>query len=1244
MTQPFRVPNVGRVDRGGVVGFTFDGRVLSGYAGDSLASALLANDVHLVGRSFKYHRPRGILSAGSEEPNALVTVDRGGGRVTPNLRATQVELYEGLVARSQNRFPSLRLDLGSVAGLAGPLLSAGFYYKTFMWPAAFWKKLYEPAIRAAAGLGRAPRQADPDRYVHRYAHCDVLVIGAGPAGLSAALGAASSGARVILCDEQAELGGSLLSEHAATIDGWSASAWLAEVVKSLSGVATVLPRTTAFGWYPDNMIGLVERVTDHLADPDPNLPRERLWQVRADRVVLATGAIERPLVFPRNDRPGIMLAGAARSYLHRYGVKVGARAVVATNDDSAYLAALDLHGAGTVIAGIVDQRPRAAGPLVEAARAAGIPVHAGANVTSTSGRLRVSAARVANGPSSIRCDTVLMSGGWTPSVHLFSQSRGRLRYDPSTGTFLPGETGARAVSVGACAGDFDLAVCLARGHEAGSGAPHRFAVRGLPEVAPSIPPRAGVSHGRAFVDFQNDVTTKDLRVATQEGFRSIEHVKRYTTTGMATDQGKTSNLNALASVAELVGAAPPDIGLTTYRPPFTPVTFGALAGSSRGALFDPIRKTPLHDWAETQGAVFEDVGTWKRAHYFPRAGETMHAAVARECLAVRAGVGIFDASTLGKIEVIGPDAATFLDRMYPGAMASLAVGRCKYALLLGEDGFIRDDGVIARIAPDRFHVTTTTGGAAGVLHLMEDYRQTEWPDLRVWLTSTTEQYAVIALQGPRAAEILVPFVEDADLFAMPHMSVLSCRVAGVPVRLFRVSFTGEIGFEINVPAGQARFVWDQIIAADPAITPYGTETMHVLRAEVGFVIVGQETDGTVIPDDLGLSWAVSKKKRDFVGKRSLVRPDMVRPDRKQLVGLLTRDPKVLLEEGAQVLASAGSQPSLGHVTSAYESACLGRSIALALVAGGRARIGQMMVVPLGERTIEVEVTAPKFLDGGLAAPRGLVTAPEKMATGHESMELRTATPPLPLRAWAAERTEVGGRGGHHMDGAASPHPNDSAAMTPPPNLDPLRGSSPQGEGARVIPPPVPPTATPLPRALTGDSPASALVRITALAPTTRLSIHASPQAATAIGLAAGVLLGSAPNRTVVSRDKAALGLGPEEWLVLASESDRTLVATTTAAAGDHPASVVDVSHRHASIEITGPRAAWCLNAFCALDLHPTAFPIGMCTRTLLGKAEIVLWRLGSETFHIEVARSFAHYAWLCLEDARREFIDPPPAC
>jgi len=1178
MTEPFRVPDRGRIDRSRPVAFSFDGRKLGGFAGDTLASALLANGVHLVGRSFKYHRPRGILSAGSEEPNALVTVDRGAGRVTPNLRATQVRLHDGLVARSQNRFPSLRFDLGSVAGLAAPLLSAGFYYKTFMWPPSAWRRLYEPAIRAAAGLGRAPRQPDPDRYLHRYAHCDVLVVGAGPAGLAAALGAASTGARVILCDEQAEPGGSLLDEPAAMIDGWAAHAWLAEVLKSLSGVITLLPNTTAFGWYPDNLIGLVERVTDHLPDPDPNLPRERLWQVRADRVVIAAGAIERPLVFPGNDRPGIMLASAARTYLHRFGVRVGNRILVATQDDSAYRAAIDLHQAGATIAGIVDLRPYVSGPLIDSARALGIPLHVGAAILGTSGGARVRSARVAGVGKSIACDTILMGGGWTPSVHLHAQSRGRLRFDPRTGAFLPADTPARAVSVGACAGDFDLGECLLRGHEAGAGTRRGFTVRGVPPVAPSIAPRSAPPHPRAFVDFQNDVTTKDLRVAAQEGFRAIEHVKRYTTTGMATDQGKTSNLNALAAIADLADRSPPELGLTTYRPPYTPVTFGALAGSSRGALFDPIRVTPLHAWAEAHGAVFEDVGTWKRARHFPRATETMHQAVARECAAVRASVGVFDASTLGKIEVVGPDAAAFLDRIYPGAIGSLPVGRCKYALLLGEDGFIRDDGVIARLAYDRFHVTTTTGGAAGVLHLMEDYLQTEFPDLRAWLTSTTEHWAVIAVQGPKAPAVMAALMGDPmGAAAIPHMAVVPCVIAGIPCRLFRVSFTGEAGYEINVPAGHAQAIWDAVLeaGAEHAITPYGTEAMHVLRAEVGYVIVGQETDGTVIPDDLGLGWTVSRTKPDFVGKRSLLRPDMRRTDRKQLVGLLTRERDLVLEEGAQVLDPTATRPSLGHVTSSYWSPAAGRSIALALVAGGRARIGQTMVVPIAGRSIEVEVTAPKFIEGGLAGP---------------------------------------------------------SAVTGPPPSDTAQDRS------RATPRP-PPVTPPLPRALTEASKPCAQVRLTALAPTTRLQVRAGPAAATSVGLASGVLLGSAPCRSVVSRDRAALWLGPDEWLVLAPESEAALAGVDT---GGHPASIVDVSHRHASIEIAGSRAAWCLNAFCALDLGITAFPVGMCTRTLLGKAEIVLWRLGHETFHIETARSLGPYVWACLEEGRLEFLDPQP--
>ncbi len=1165
MSQTLRIPSGGRIDRAQTLAFSFDGKPMQGCVGDTLASALLANGVHLVGRSFKYHRPRGILSAGSEEPNALVTVDRGGGRVTPNLRATQVELYDGLRATSQNRWPSLGFDAGEVAGLASPLLSAGFYYKTFMSPPTYWKRFYEPLIRRAAGLGRAPRLPDPDRYQHRYAHCDVLVIGAGPAGLAAALSASVNGARVILCDEQAELGGSLLSEIDATIDGWPAQAWLAETLTMLAGRATLLPRTTAFGWYPDNMIGLCERVTDHTASPDSNMPRERLWHIRAAQVVIATGAIQRPMVFPGNDRPGIMLAEAARTYLNRYGVKVGSRVLIATVDDSAYRVALDLARAGVTIVGIADRRTSPTGEAVAAVAAAGIPIHTESEILGTRGRMRVRAAKLSGPPGTVRCDTILMSGGWTPSVHLFSQSRGKLRFDGTSGSFLPGQSAARERSIGACAGIFGLAAVL----ESGGG--RTFSVTGEPAMNVVARPSAADAGSRTFVDFQNDVTTKDLLVATQEGFRAIEHVKRYTTSGMATDQGKTSNMNALATVAEMVDRSMPEVGLTTFRPPYTPVTFGTLAGSSRGILFDPVRTTPIHAWAAAKGAVFEDVGTWKRARYFPVGTENMDTAVARECRAVREDAGIFDASTLGKIEVVGPDATEFLNRLYTGDFSNLPVGRCRYAVLTGEDGFVRDDGVIARLAPDRYHVTTTTGGAAFVLNLMEDYLQTEFPELRVWLTSVTEQWAVIAIQGPRSAEIVAPLVAGIDLPALPHMGVAQCTVAGVAARLFRVSFTGELGFEINVPAGFGQWVWDTAMAASP--TPYGTEAMHVLRAEKGYLIVGQETDGTVTPIDLGLGWTIGRKKRDFVGKRSLARPDMVPADRKQLVGLLTDDPSTVLEEGAQLVDPRHSLgPAIGHVTSSYRSEAVGRSIALALLEGGRSRWNEPLLIAMADRVIGVTVTDPVF---------------------HDKAGTRLMAP------------------------------------------------LPPGGGGEAVPPQS--ITNPL-SALAAISPASALVRLTALAHTLRLSVRASNAAATTIGRALGVLLGTVPNRAVISRDRVALWLGPEEWLVLAPDSETTLAQRAGSAGGDHPVSIVDVSHRAVSIEIAGTHAALCLNAFCALDLHPSAFPIGMCTRTLLGKAEIVLWRLGMETFHIEVARSLASYAWHCLEDARREFLDPEGSC
>jgi sarcosine oxidase subunit alpha len=998
-TGAFRTANGGSVDRAQPIRFVFDGRTYEGLAGDTLASALLANGVHLVGRSFKYHRPRGLLAAGSEEPNGLVTVVRDAGRTTPNLRATQVELYDGLVAESQNRWPSLARDAGRVNDLLSAFFPAGFYYKTFMWPRKAWKSLYEPFIRRAAGLGRAPAQSDPDRYAQRYAHCEVLVVGAGPAGIAAALTAANRGARVILCDESSEFGGSLLTDASPLIDGETAALWLRRSLAALAGNprVTLLARTTAFGYFPHNFLGLTERLTDHLAHPPAHLPRERLWQVRARSVVIAAGAIERPLVFPGNDRPGILLAGAAQTYLNRYGVLVGRRAVLVTAGDDAYQAALDLKAAGVDIAAIADVRPEANGELPEAARAAGIAVRPASTVVGTEGGLRVTAITlgsvrdgVVTPGERIACDTVLMSGGHTPAVHLFSQSRGKLQWNDALKAFVPYASAEREVCAGAARGVYELAAVLADGAARGAAAlvlagidaaPETAAAEDPVEYAVTAPKRSGESwlgalpqtsapsRDKSFVDWQHDVTTRDLSLATREGFQSIEHVKRYTTTGMATDQGKTSNLNAMAIVAKNLGLTVAQVGLTTFRMPYTPVTFGSFAGISRGDLFDPVRTTPIHPWAQAQGAVFENVGLWKRARYFPQPGEDMHAAVARECRAVRSACGLFDASTLGKIEVVGPDAVEFMNRLYVNNWSSLGVGRARYGILLREDGFVYDDGVVARTGADRFHVTTTTGGAPRVLALMEDYRQTEWPDLKVWLTSTTEQWAVIAVQGPQARRVIEPLVEDLDISAAawPHMSVGRGRICGVPMLLFRVSFTGELGFEINVPADFGHSVWQAVHAAGQAhgITAYGTETMHVLRAEKGYIIVGQDTDGTVTPDDAGLSWAIGKNKPDFVGKRSLERASMKAAARKQFVGLRTKDPQVVLEEGAQVAEKPGQKPPMvliGHVTSSYASSVLGHSIALAMVAGGRARMGQTLFVPMPGGDVEVEVTSPVFYD------------------------------------------------------------------------------------------------------------------------------------------------------------------------------------------------------------------------------------------------------------------------------------------
>ena len=989
MSGANRIAGKGRLTPARTARFTFDGKRYTALEGDTVASALLANGVHLVGRSFKYHRPRGILSAGAEEPNALLDISRDAARKQPNVRASVQEVFDGMIASSQNRWPNLAFDIGGVNNLLSPFFAAGFYYKTFMWPKSAWKHIYEPFIRRAAGLGVAPAEADPDHYAGRYAHCDVMVVGAGVAGLSAALAAAETGAKVILCDEQPDVGGALRFDASVHVNGVEGFTWAQDAAARLKAMpnVTVLTRTTAFGYYNHNFIGLAERVTDHLAQPGRDLPRERLWQVRAKRVVLATGAIERHMVFPNNDRPGIMLASAARTYLNHYGVAVGAKIGVYTAHDSAYEAAFDLKRAGVTVVAIVDCRPQPGDAVMAEARRLGIEVLAGHSVIDTAGKLRVSSMTVArNGSKSgrkIAIDALLVSAGWTPSVHLFSQSRGKLRFDAERQRFLPGTYVQDCVSVGACNGTDGLQEAMDEALDAGERLARQAGAKGGAQIGLNGEAAFDWSGGmigsaegagpettaKAFVDFQHDVCAKDIRLAVREGMHSIEHIKRFTTNGMASDQGKLSNMHGLAIAAEMLGREIPQVGLTTFRAPYTPVTYGTLINHSRGAHFDPARKTAIHPWEEAHGAIFEDVGNWKRAWFYPKPGETMHQAVDRECKTVRDIAGVFDASTLGKIEVVGPDAAEFMNLMYTNAWDTLKPGKCRYGIMTREDGFVYDDGVVGRLAEDRFHVTTTTGGAPRVLHHMEDYLQTEFPHLKVWLTSTTEQWSVIAVQGPKAREIVAPLVEGIDLSneAFPHMSVKEGRICGVPTRLFRVSFTGELGYEINVPADYGQAVWEAVWArAEPmGACAYGTETMHVLRAEKGYIIVGQDTDGTVTPDDAGLSWAVSKKKADFVGIRGLKRIDLVKEGRKQLVGLVTRDPRVVLEEGAQVVADPNEpkpMTMLGHVTSAYWSENLGKSIAFALVAGGRERLGKTLYVPMPDKTIAVEVTDLVFFD------------------------------------------------------------------------------------------------------------------------------------------------------------------------------------------------------------------------------------------------------------------------------------------
>ena len=981
-----------RLDRSRSLRFTFNGRSYQGFAGDTLASALLATGELLFSRSWKYHRPRGIVTSGIEEPSALVQLERGAHTI-PNAKMPEIELYDQLVGESVNGWPGALARLFSVNRWGTPLFPAGFYYKTFMWPAKAWM-FYERFIRKAGGLGASPQVEDTATYVHQNIHCDVFIAGGGVAGLAAALAAGRSGARVILAELQPQLGGSA-HRQTATIDGHSASAWVRAAEAELAAMPEVriIRRGVVFGYHDHNFLTVREALTDHLPLAGRSGFRERLWRVRAKQVILATGAHERPMVFGNNDLPGVMLSSAMADYATLYGVLVGREIVLLTNNDSAYADALVLRQAGARVS-VVDARTGKApvGGLVEQATNAGVTVLRGHVPVQADGGLAVTEVIVApmvgdkaGAPRrTLPCDALGMAGGWNPAIHLYSHAGGKAQWNDAQCCFEPGSRIADQTIVGAGAADFGVSSSLQAASQAGARAASAagFAAQAsnyavnepvaepiaafwIAETGEPVSRRA-----KAFIDYQNDVGASDIELAVREGFESIEHIKRYTAMGFGTDQGKLGNINGMALAARALNKPINQVGTTTFRPNYVPITFGTFAGVDRGDLFDPARHTSPHPHHVASGAPFEDVGQWKRPWYFPKPGEDIHQAVHREVLAVREGVGIMDASTLGKIDIQGPDAAKLLNWMYTNPWLKLEVGKARYGLMLDENGMVFDDGVTVRLGAERFLMTTTSGGAARVLGWMERWVQTEWPDMRVYMTSVTEQWSTFGLVGPKARAVLEKVCTDVDLSlaAFPFMSYREGTVCGVAARIMRISFSGELSFEVNVPSHYGSSVWAALMQAGAEfnITPYGTETMHVLRAEKGYIIVGQDTDGSVTPHDLGMGGMVSTTK-DFLGRRSLTRSHTAGPNRKQLVGLLTDEPATVLPEGAQITEAGATNvtpvPMLGHVTSSYFSPTLKRSIAMALVRNGHQRMGQKVQLPLVDgRVVSATVASPVFYD------------------------------------------------------------------------------------------------------------------------------------------------------------------------------------------------------------------------------------------------------------------------------------------
>ena len=990
MSQKYRLDNIGYINRDKKISFTFNGKKYFGYEGDTLASALLANGIHLVGRSFKYHRPRGFFGAGVDEPNAKVQLYKGA-KTEPNANATEVELVEDLIAKSQNCWPSVSFDFGAINNLFQKFFPAGFYYKTFMWPKSFWYKVYEPIIRKAAGLGVAPLKPDPDRYEHKYEYCDVLIAGSGPSGLASALAAAKNGARVILAEDKSRFGGSLLVDE-VTIGNKKGKEWADEAISQLKSMPNVIVknRSQVFGYYDHNMMVMFEKTRDHIENPNKFTPRQKLWYIRAKEIVISTGSLERPLIFGNNDRPGILLSSAAKEYLKVYGVLVGRKPIIFTNNDSAYDTAIEFKKNG-INPLVVDTRTNSDSSVISEAKNLNIDIKFFHGIANTKGHLKVNSATIGKFNSDkssyenleeVSCDCICVSGNWTPTVHLSSQSGNKLKFNETIDAFIPSQSRQKESTIGSANGSFTLKQALEDGFNKGFELSNKITNKNSKSTAPTSNERSYGEHDKfwcmplpknkhykRFVDFQNDVAVSDIELAVREGFRSIEHVKRYTTLGMATDQGKTSNLNGLQLVSNIEGKIVPEVGHTTFRPPYTAVTIGTIVGREVGKHYRPTRKSPMHGWHEKNNAVFVDAGLWLRPRYYKQGNESLEEAAKREANNVRKNVGVCDVTSLGKIDIKGPDTAEFLNRIYTNAWMKLPVGKARYGVMLREDGIVFDDGTTTRISENHFHMTTTTAQAVNVLAHLEYYLQVVWPELNVNVLSTTEQWAGAALAGPNSRELLSKLFPETNILneALPFMGYKESDLFDVPARIFRISFSGELAYEINVESSYGTFMWEKIIefGQEMNIEPYGTEALSTLRIEMGHV-AGSELDGRTIPYDVSLEGMLSKKK-DFIGKRSLTREAFLNPKREKVVGVIPLDKKTTIPEGSHLVKDGNASspnPKLGHVSASCWSVEYNNPFSLAIIQDGKNRIGEKLyaVSPLNNKNIAVEIVSSHYVD------------------------------------------------------------------------------------------------------------------------------------------------------------------------------------------------------------------------------------------------------------------------------------------